>query len=140
MDVITLDDLMGVMTEQDVVDLTDDAGTGTIDEGNLDQAERSAISDLELYASRHYALPLPAVDAVKELVRQLTKCHLHFRRGAYAEEVMELYKQLTKKMQSLTPLSLGIPGVEPEAGAENAGISTSAPAQRFPDDFMNLND
>lgn len=139
MEVITLDELLGVMPEHAVVDLTDDAELGSIDEGNLDQAEQSAIRDLDLYASRYYALPLPPVDAVRELVRQLTKCHLYFRRSAYPEEIMELYKQLQKKMQNLTPLSLGIPGVEPEAGTENAGISVSAPAQRFHDNFTGVN-
>lgn len=138
MEIITITELLGVMRELDVIDLTDDAGDGVIDEGNLNEAEKSAIADLELYAARHYELPLPAVTTVKELVRQLTKCHLYFRRGAYPEEVMELYRQLQKKMQSLTPLSLGIPGVEPEGGEDNAGISVSAPDQRFPDNFMDL--
>lgn len=134
--VITLEDLTGVLSLKKVIELTDDDKTGEVDAGHLDEAEASAIADLDLYAAKHYTLPLPAVAGVKEFVRQLTKCHLYFRRGVYPEEVMELYKMLQKKLEKLSPASLGIPGVEPAAGSDSAGVAVFSEAQRFPSGFM----
>jgi len=138
MQVITLDELCGVLSLKKVIELTDDGKTGEVDAGNLDEAEASAIADLDLYAVKHYTLPLPAVAAVKEFVRQLTKCHLHFRRGVYPEEVMTLYKMLQKKLENLSPASLGIPGVEPAAGSKSAGVAVFSADQRFPTGFMGV--
>lgn len=108
MDTITLDELAGVMTMQQIIDLTDDDETGAVNQVVLDEVYASAVRDLDFYAIDHYTLPLPAVPSVKELHRQLTKCHLYFRRGAYPEEVMTLYEALQEKMEALTPTSLGI--------------------------------
>lgn len=136
MQVITIEELTGVLSLKKVIELTDDARTGEVDTGTLDEAEASAIADLDLYAAKHYTLPLPPVAAVKEFIRQLTKCHLHFRRGVYPEEIMTLYKMQQEKLKSLTPASLGIPGVEPAAGAANAGVAIFAEEQKYPSGFM----
>ncbi len=138
METITLDELSGVMSMQDIIDMTDDTGLGVVGTVALDEAYSSAVKDLELYAGRYYNLPLPAVSMVKEFHRQLTKCHLYFRRGAYPKEVMDLYKSLERKMRDLGPFSLGISGVEPASGLENAGVSVFAPPQRFMTGFMGL--
>lgn len=108
MDTITLAELTGVMTMQQIIDLTDDDETGEVNQTALDEAYASAVRDLDFYAIDHYTLPLSAVPAVKEFHRQLTKCHLYFRRGVYPEEVMTLYSNLREKMKELTPTSLGI--------------------------------
>lgn len=108
MDTITLDELTGVMTMQQIIDLTDDDETGAVSQTVLDEAYASAVRDLDFYAIDHYSLPLPAVPSVKEFHRQLTKCHLYFRRGVYPEEIMTLYESLQEKMEMLTSTSLGI--------------------------------
>lgn len=140
MRVISLDELTGVMSHQRVIELTDDYGTGQVDQEALDAAEGSAIADLELYASKHYTLPLPSVPAVKELVRQLTKCHLFFRRGSIPEDVQKMYDGLMKKLKELNPSSLGLPGIEPDASGTDsgAGISVSAPDRRFGPNFAGV--
>lgn len=139
MRMIALEELTGVMSLQKVIELTNDYGGDEIDQDALDAAEASAIADLELYAAKHYSLPLPVVPAVTELVRQLTKCHLYFRRGSVPEDVRDLYDRLLKKLKDLTPASLGIPGVEPVSSDAGSGISVSAPDQRFGNNFMGVN-
>ena len=136
MRIISVEELVGVMSNQAIIDLTDDYGTGVVVQATLDAAEMAAIADLERYAARYYALPLPAVAGVKALVLQLTKCHLYMRRQAVPEEVTKLYDQMLRQLKDLTPASLGIPGVEPVAGVAASGISVSAPGQRFGENFM----
>ena len=135
-----MQELSGVLPYAKIVELTDDLNTGSVDLENLEAAYHSAVRDLELYAAKHYTIPLPAVASVKELHMQLTKCHLYFRRGMQDDLISALYKSLQAKLKDLTPFSLGIPGVGPSVGEENAGISVKAPAQRFVDGFMGLND
>ena len=140
MDTITLDELTGVLPLEKIISLTDDYNAGRVNEDNLESAYQSAVRDVELYAARHYALPLPAVAAVKELHLQLTRCHLFFRRGMQDELIMGQYNVLMRKLKDLTPFSLGIPGVTPAAGRDGAGISVRAPRRTFHNNFMNLDD
>jgi|GEM_PF-4353275 len=137
MDYLTQSDLIAVMSEQDLIDLTDDYHVGDVQAEVLDAAEKAAVSDLELYAARHYAVPLPVVDSVRALVLQLTKYHLYARRRSVPEEVQASYKMTMRKLEQLTPSSLGIPGVEPEAGV-SSGISVSSREQRFGENFMGV--
>lgn len=137
MNYLTVEDLYGIMREQDVLDLTDDYRTGSVDTDVLNAAEKAAVSDLELYAARYYELPLPVVASTKALLVQLAKYHLYARTGAVPEDVMISYKATMRKLEQLTPSSLGIPGVEPEAGV-SSGISVSSQNQRFNNNFMGV--
>jgi len=138
METITVQELSGILPYVKIVELTDDLNTGSVDLTNLETAYQSAVRDVELYAARHYAIPLPAVAAVKELHMQLTKCHLYFRRGLQDDFISALYKSLMAKLKDLTPFSLGIPGVETSVGTANAGMSVMAPPQTFVTGFMGL--
>jgi phage gp36-like protein len=130
-------DLLAVMSQQDLIDLTDDYRVGAVSDEVLNAAERAAVSDLELYAAKYYTLPLPSVESVKALVMQLMKYHLYARRRVVPEEVQSAYKLTMRKLEQLGPSSLGIPGVEPEAGS-SAGISVSAPCRRFDNNFQGV--
>lgn len=134
---VTVAGLVGVMAEQAIIDLTDDFRTGAVDASVLERCEGAAVADLELYAAKYYSLPLPVAPAVVSLVVQLTKCHLYMRRQVVPEEVQGLYKTLMRKLEQLTPSSLGLPGVDLAAGV-GAGVSVSAPDQRFFDNFIML--
>jgi phage gp36-like protein len=140
METITIQELSGIIPYNKIVELTDDLNTGLVDLDNLEAAYQSAVCDVELYAARHYAIPLPAVPAVKELHMQLTKCHLYFRRGMQDDMIMALHKSMMARLKDLTPFSLGIPGVGPAIGSAGAGVSVMAPVQKFPSGFMGLED
>jgi len=133
---ITIDDLLVMMSEQSLVELTDDYRTGEVVLDVVVKAEAQAIADVERYAARHYALPLAATASVKALILPLTKYWLYARRGL-EEDVQEMYKAVMRSLEKLTPESLGLPGIEPAAG-DSAGIAVSSETERFGANFMDL--
>lgn len=63
----TLDDLKKCLPEEDLVQLTDDAGTGAIDTAKTDEAIASADALIEGYTRGRYVVPF---DPVPDLIRQ----------------------------------------------------------------------
>jgi phage gp36-like protein len=142
MQVITIEELQGVIAAEKIIELTNDLGGETIDAANLTEAERSALSDIYLYTDKFYpnrfATPYP--DTLKELVRQLTKCHLYFRRDAVPKEISELYSKQLGKLKGINDMSFGAAKLDESANQEpRVGISVSASPQRFKDNFTGFN-
>jgi phage gp36-like protein len=136
---ITVDDMLGVLSMDKLIELTDENGSGEIGEHALVEANKSAVSDLHLHASKFYTLPLVPSQEVKELVRQLTKCHLYMRREVISEGIEVLYRECMKKLTAITPASFVGSQAQVER-QDSAGVSVYAPPQRFKDGFYLRNE
>lgn len=73
-------DILNRMTQQELVQLTDDAGTGVVDAAKVDAAIAAADSLIDAYAGARYALPLASSEQVRTLSVDLAIFELEKRR------------------------------------------------------------
>lgn len=76
----TENDLLNQLTQTELVQLTDDAGTGAVDSAKVDAALAAASATIDAYAGARYTLPLQPSDKVKQLCVDLTIYELEKRR------------------------------------------------------------
>lgn len=73
----TTDSVRKRIQEDRLIQLTDDDGTGTVDESKVSEAIVAGEEEFHLYASRYYAIPVtPCPDAVKEKILDLVAYRL----------------------------------------------------------------
>jgi len=78
-----LDDLKAAHQEHDLISLTDDAGTGEIDEGIVDAARSKANAEINPFLAQRYDLPFEAEEVpalLKVIAVPVTLYHLYARR------------------------------------------------------------
>lgn len=76
-----LADLLAAKSEETLVQLTDDAGTGVVDTAVVSQAIALADAKIDSYIGKKHAMPLsPVPDVVKDASVVLALCRLYDRR------------------------------------------------------------
>lgn len=78
-------DLLNQITNAELIQLTDDAGTGTLDTAKVDAALAAASATIDAYAGARYTLPLQASEKVKQLCLDLAIYELEKRRRRLRE-------------------------------------------------------
>lgn len=76
----TQSDLLNQITEAELVQLTDDAGLGSVDSAKVDAALATASATMDAYAGARYALPLQPSEKLKQLCADLALYELEKRR------------------------------------------------------------
>lgn len=138
---ITTADLKRKFTEQELIELTDDANTGSVDEAVIALAIASGEEEFNLYASRYYAIPVtPLPAAVKEKVIDLCAYQLMTRRPRLLHDEaadgpfwIRLRKELLRWLEALASekRTALIPGADenaaPVATGGRARVVTDTP-------------
>lgn len=78
-------DLLNQLTQAELVQLTDDAGTGEVDSDKVDAAIAAASATIDAYAGARYTLPLESSEKVKQLCMDLAVYELEKRRRRLRE-------------------------------------------------------
>lgn len=81
----TQSDLLNQLTQAELVQLTDDAGTGSVDTAKVDAALAAASATIDAYAGARYTLPLQTSEKVKQLCVDLAIYELEKRRRRLRE-------------------------------------------------------
>ena len=81
----TQTDLLNQLTEAELVQLTDDAGSGAVDTAKVDAALAAASATIDAYAGARYTLPLQTSEKVKQLCIDLAIYELEKRRRRLRE-------------------------------------------------------
>lgn len=118
-----LEDLKKVVPESELVQITDDAGTGEIDEGVVNAARSRAEALIDTYCSQRYAVPFdPVPGVVKELAIDIALWQLYNRvEGAgeneYRRSVEERYRAAIQMLERIADgsLSIGTPQTKQSA-------------------------
>ena len=84
----TQNDLLNQLSEAELVQLTDDAGAGTVDTTKVDAALAAASATIDAYAGGRYALPLQASEKIKQLCVDLAIYELEKRRRRIREATL----------------------------------------------------
>jgi len=73
-------DLLNQITQAELVQLTDDTGSGSVDSAKVDSALNAASATIDAYAGARYTLPLQSSEKVKQLAVDLAIYELEKRR------------------------------------------------------------
>jgi len=73
-------DLLNQITQAELVQLTDDTGSGSVDTAKVDAALNAASATIDAYAGARYTLPLQSSEKLKQLAVDLAIYELEKRR------------------------------------------------------------
>lgn len=130
----TQSDLLNQLTIAELVQLTDDASTGSVDTAKVDAALSAASATIDAYAGARYTLPLQASEKVKQLCIDLSIYELEKRRRRIREATLAARDAAFAFLRDLARgrAVLDQPAGQP-AQATEADIKKAAPARAFSD-------
>ena len=127
----TIDDIKKLLPEKALALITDDAGTGAIDEAKVTEAISSADAEIDAYSGVRYTVPFGIVPAIiKKLSVDIAVYNLHSRRG---EEVPASRKERYRNaVRILEAVALGAVSLNaPAAGKTDAETNKAEDEQVF---------
>jgi len=130
----SLTDLKKVEPEAQLIQLTDDAGSGLIDETNLAGAISGADSLINTYLRGHAELPLdPVPDIIVQISAELAICNLYKRRfgSSMPETMKDRQKWAEGKLLQIVNGQIKI-SEEQQAAASEAHAVIRTPEKEFP--------
>jgi len=123
----TLDDLKAALPERTLIQLTDDAGAGEVDQTKVDDAVQYAGSMIDGYLGGRYTLPLDPVPAlIRAVAVDLSIFHIYSRNSdaEMPRTVSDKYPNATKLLGLIQRGEVQI-GVTPISGSGDGGGSGS---------------
>lgn len=138
---ITLQDLSDELGEDILVQLTDDSGTGEINEAVVNKAIAAAEGTFEAYVRTRYSLPVPATQMVKTRCVNLAVYELYRKRASFDDGVFKVKKTAYDETISLLrdiqcgKAALDVPAAEEtiENPATGDKVLTNAAKSKFSD-------
>ncbi len=118
----TLDEIVKLLPEATLIELTDDTGAGTVDGAVVAEAIAQADAEIDSYCGGRYGVPLsPVPEIAKKLSADIALYHLYSRRVAQMPEARkDRYKDAVRLLEGIakgavtlgadTPASSGQPG------------------------------
>lgn len=99
----TVDDIVKLIPESTLVELTDDGATGSVDEAVAAEAISQADAEIDSYCGGRYGVPLsPAPELVRKLSADIAIYHLYSRRVAQMPEARrDRYRDAVRLLESI---------------------------------------
>jgi len=106
---ITESDVSKVLPIQELVLLTDDSGSGTVDSANFNQCVADSEAIINAYLRPQHSVPLTTPgDLIKKIDIELTIFHLNKRRDTISEAVRNYYDDNLKLLNKISTGSITI--------------------------------
>lgn len=98
----TQSDLLNHVTEQELIELTDDAGSGAIDAAKVTAAIDEADGLIDSYCRGRYVLPLTVSKQVRKLSVDVALYYLFQRRRAIPDSIRQAYEDGVSLLQKVS--------------------------------------
>jgi phage gp36-like protein len=136
----TLNDILSKrLSEETLIQLTDDAGAGVVDQDKAGQAIADAAELIDGYLRKRYTLPLTsALGLVKKLALDVAVYNLYGLRAEIdtPERIANDYSAALKVLENIQRGNVKL-GVEEPSGQEaTEALQIKAPARIFDDDTL----
>jgi phage gp36-like protein len=133
----TLSDIQQAVPADVLVELTDDAGAGAVDDTVVDAALERASSEIDAYVGVRYAVPLEtAHPLVKKLCTDLSVYYLYLRVGKVSDALQRTYDNAVRLLRDISKGIVSL-GAEPEPDAPgHMRITVRARSQVFGSDEL----
>jgi len=111
-----LNDIREVITDAELIQLTDDARKGEIDADRVNQAIASSDAEIDGYCAPLYSLPFPGVPPlIKKCSVDITVYNLYARRTAMIPESRQVrYDNAVRILRDIAAGTVSLEGEEPE--------------------------
>ena len=130
----TITDIEELIPADDLIQITDDDDTGSIDSARVDAAILDADAEIDGYCGERYVLPFdPVPEIIKKLSVDISIYNLYSRREAAPEIRIERYKMAVKTLDKISSgkVSLGADGPEGTGTSDAAELSPNNPGRLF---------
>jgi phage gp36-like protein len=122
----TLDDLKNDISEEQLIQLTDDAGAGVVDETVVTDAIADADSEIDSYLRNRYQLPLdPVPRVVKKLSVGIALYYLFYRRQIVDEAISIRYKDAVNLLKLIAKGEVQLVDAEGDRVVDEGGPQAS---------------
>jgi phage gp36-like protein len=137
-------DLIDELGESTLVQLTDDAGTGQINDARTQKAIEFARGTFDSYARSRYSIPVPVTPVVKSINLDLAIFHLYKSRSTIAEGVYTIrknaYDDAMRQLKAIAEgrAALDVPATEEaiDTPATSDKVLSNAANAKFTDDRL----
>ena len=120
-----LADILDRLDEEILIQLTDDEGTGTVNEARVNKAITQADGEIDSYLSGRYTVPLATPPAiVNKLSVDIAIWNLYTRRDKVDEARQKTYDAAVKLLTAISAGKATL-GVDPEPSGGEQQIKTS---------------
>ena len=131
-------DLLKEISEEELIQLTDDEGTGLVNDDVVLDIMDKATSEIDSYLAVRFTLPLSSVPTLlKRICVDISLYYLKMRRGIVNDEDKERKKNSDKLLGLIQSgkLTLGVPQTEEPAEIEGDEIKVSTKDKEFGEDI-----
>lgn len=120
-------DLLGLIPEETIIQLTDDHGAGAVDDDIIDQAIADADAEIDGYCGERYTLPFSPVPVIiKKASVDIAIYNLYGRRQGAPEDRTKRYDNAVKLLRDISAGKVTLGASAPEETAQDTvEISTS---------------
>lgn len=123
----TTTDILGMIAEDVLIQLTDDNGLGVVDEAKVSVAIARADAVIDGYCAKRYGVPFSPVPAlVRDLSVDMAIYHLYANRQGAPEDRKQRYDDA---IAYLKDVSRGLVTLGPDADAETTGEASDNMAE-----------
>ena len=130
-------DILNQLTSAELIQLTDDAGSGSVDAAKVDAALNAASATIDAYAGARYTLPLQISEKIKQLCVDLAIYELEKRRRRIREATLAARDAA---LSFLRDLARGRAVLDQPAGAQpqstEADVQTTDQDRAFSDENL----
>lgn len=118
---ITQTDIIEQLPEESLIQLTDDEGTGVVNDARADAAIKDAEGEVDGYLQTRYAVPLsPVPNIIAKLTADIAIYNLYARRQGATEDRLRRYQNAIKFLENVSKgvvmLGANTPATEDEGG------------------------
>lgn len=121
-------DILDLLTEEQLIGLTDDHGVGRVDDAKVVKAIADADAEIDGYAGERYSLPFSPVPLiVRKLSVDISIYNLYARRQGAPEERRQRYDNSSKLLREIAAGRVTLGATPPaEANSETPDVSSQA--------------
>lgn len=124
----TLQDVLAQLEEAVLVRLTDDAGTGTVNEATITRALTDASEEIDGYVGSRNPVPLAPVPAIiRKFCVDIAVFNLYARREAVPEVRAERYKNALRFLERVAQGTISLGAQDPEGSPPASGAPQMSP-------------
>lgn len=136
---VTPDDITDYLSSDVVVQLTDDEGTGQINEARLAEVCERAGREVDGYVTTRYNSPIDAPPQIlRALALDVAIYHLHSRRLVAPEDVANRYREALRKLREISEGRIEIGLAHRVSRSVRAGKVSGTERQFDPEDMGGL--
>lgn len=125
-----LEDIRQIILDAELLQLTDDARSGVINEPRVGQAIASADAEIDGYCAARYTVPFsPVPPIIKKCSVDIAVYNLYARKTMSIPEARQV--RYDNAVRILKDISAGKISLEEDVAAEQGGVDYSAPEEKI---------